>query len=101
MNIFPFLFACVFQHLFGFNVQTRFHVEPFLSPGLSKTSLATEILNDFKFSFRCRNSENQQLTQPCGDTSVDSESVVKQNNFVWPNETTVVESGNVYIFLSF
>ena len=31
-----------------------------------------------------------------GDTSVDSESVVKQNNFVSPNETTVVKSENVF-----
>ena len=35
-----------------------------------------------------------------GDTGVDSESSVKENNFVLPNETTVVESRNVLFFVS-
>ena len=46
---------------------------------------------------------SNQLTQPYynGGTSADSESVVKQNNSVSPNETTVVESGNVFFLFCF
>ena len=57
------------------------------------------------FFFRCLDSEDQQFINLAliynSGTSADSEGVVKQNNFVSPYETTVVESGNVFFFLFF
>ena len=54
----------------------------------------------FSISWQWKSAVNSALIY-CGDTSVYSESVVKQNNFASLNETTVVESENVFFFSFF